>query len=137
MYGKRGFVQYQFVLPNETARDGMRKVLEMLSKSGRASFLAVLKRWAPQARRVVVPEEGYTLALDIPLSNTVVDFLLKLDEVVLEHRGRIYLAKDSRLSAEAFRKMYPRLDEFLSLKRRIDPENHFTSDMAARLEITP
>jgi len=75
--------------------------------------------------------------LDIPLSDAVVDFLLRLDEVVLEHGGRVYLAKDSRLSAETFREMYPRLDEFLALKRRIDPENHFTSDMAKRLEITP
>ena len=67
----------------------------------------------------------------------LVDFLVKLDEVVLEHEGRVYLAKDARLPAETFRAMYPRLDEFLNVKRKVDPENRFTSDMARRLEITP
>lgn len=138
MYGKRGFVQYQFVLPKDHARPGMKKAIELLSKSGRGSFLAVLKRLGPGSGGVLAfPEDGYTLALDMPLSNDLVEFLKKLDEIVLEHNGRVYLAKDSRLPAGTFKKMYPRLDEFLEVKRKIDPENRFTSDMAKRLEIAP
>lgn len=138
MYGKRGFVQYQFVLPKDGARDGIKKIVTLLAKSGRASFLAVLKRMGAEDQGMLsFPMEGYTLALDIPLSNSVIDLLKKLDEVVLQYRGRVYLAKDSRLPAETFRKMYPRLDEFLQIKRQADPDTRFTSDLAQRLEITP
>ncbi len=138
MYGKRGFVQYQFVVPRENAREGIRKAIDLLSRSRRASFLAVLKRMGPASKGMLsFPMDGYTLALDIPLTNDLVDFLKKLDEIVLAHGGRVYLAKDSRLPAPAFRAMYPRLDEFLAVKREVDPENRFCSDMAKRLEIVP
>ena len=138
MYGKRGFVQYQFVVPRENAREGVRKAIDLLSRMRRASFLAVLKRMGPASPGLLsFPMDGYTLALDIPLTNDLVEFLKKLDEVVLAHKGRVYLAKDSRLPAAAFRAMYPRLDEFLAVKRSVDPENRFSSDMARRLEIAP
>ena len=138
MYGKRGFVQYQFVVPRENAREGVRKAIDLLSRTRRASFLAVLKRMGPASQGLLsFPMDGYTLALDIPLTNDLVDFLKKLDEIVLAHKGRVYLAKDSRLPASTFRAMYPRLDEFLAVKRSVDPENRFTSDMARRLEIAP
>jgi FAD/FMN-containing dehydrogenase len=138
MYGRRGFVQYQFVVPRENAREGVRKAIDLLSRSRRASFLAVLKRMGPASKGMLsFPMEGYTLALDIPLTNDLLDFLKKLDEIVLAHKGRVYLAKDSRLPAATFRAMYPRLDEFLGVKRSLDPENRFTSDLARRLEIVP
>ena len=138
MYGKRGFVQYQFVVPKHRARSGIGRALDMISRSGKASFLAVLKRFGPESKGMLsFPQEGYTLALDMPLSNDLMDFLEKLDEAVLEHEGRVYLAKDARLPAETFRAMYPRLDEFMSVKHDVDPENRFTSDMARRLEISP
>jgi FAD/FMN-containing dehydrogenase len=138
MYGKRGFVQYQFVVPRERAQSGVTKAIEILSKSGRASFLAVLKRMGPPSQGLMsFPLDGYTLALDIPLTNDLTDFLRKLDDVVLEHGGRVYLAKDSRLPAETFRKMYPRYEEFVKAKRSLDPGNRFTSDLARRLELLP
>lgn len=138
MYGKRGFVQYQFVLPVEGAREGVKKIVSALAQSGNASFLAVLKRMGPGSEGMIsFPMEGYTLALDIPLSNDVISLLDRLDEVVLQYHGRVYLAKDSRMSAETFRKMYPRLEEFLALKQQADPECRFTSDLARRLEMVP
>ena len=138
MYGKRGFVQYQFVVPRERAQSGVTKAIDILSKSGRASFLAVLKRMGPPSQGLLsFPLDGYTLALDIPLTNDLTDFLRKLDDVVLEHGGRVYLAKDSRLPADVFRKMYPRYEEFLKAKRSLDPGNRFTSDLARRLELLP
>ncbi|MDH4216771.1 MAG: FAD-binding oxidoreductase, partial [Gallionella sp.] len=111
LYGKRGFVQYQCVIPDGGAFDGIKTLLQELS--GRPSFLAVLKRFGPQGRGLLsFPLAGYTLALDLPLRDEGLFALLnKLDEIVLRHGGRVYLAKDARLSAESFRAMYPRYGE--------------------------
>jgi decaprenylphospho-beta-D-ribofuranose 2-oxidase len=128
LYGRRGFVQYQCVLPLDGAFDGMRDILGRLSRSRRPSFLAVLKRLGEESGGLLsFPMAGYTLALDL------LPLLDELDRVVIEHGGRVYLAKDARLSAEAFRSMYPRLGEWLEIKNRIDPGNRFTSSLARRL----
>jgi decaprenylphospho-beta-D-ribofuranose 2-oxidase len=137
MYGKRGFVQYQCVIPDATSFEGIRKLLEELSSSRRPSFLAVLKRLGPQGRGLLsFPMAGYTLALDLPIRNKGLFLLLnKLDEIVLQHGGRVYLAKDARLSAESFRAMYPHYPEWLKIKNALDPHNRFSSSLSRRLEI--
>jgi FAD/FMN-containing dehydrogenase len=137
MYGKRGFVQYQCVIPEATAYDGIRKLLEALSGSGRPSFLAVLKRLGAQGRGLLsFPMAGYTLALDLPIRDDGLFVLLdKLDKIVLQHEGRVYLAKDARLSADSFRAMYPRYEEWLKIKKAVDPQNIFSSSLSRRLEI--
>ncbi len=79
---------------------------------------------------------GYTLALDLPIRDDGLFALLdKLDEIVLQHGGRVYLAKDARLSAESFRAMYPRYAEWLGIKNAVDPQNRFSSSLSRRLEI--
>ena len=135
IYGKRGFVQYQCVLPDVEAHQGLRALLEALAAAGRSSFLCVLKRFGPAGEGLLsFPIEGYTLTLDLPVNDTeLFPFLNRLDAIVLQYGGRVYLAKDARLSAEAFRAMYPRLDEWRRIKLKIDPENHFDSDLARRL----
>ena len=137
MYGKRGFVQYQCVLPTAEARRGMQSLLEALARAGRSSFLSVLKRFGPAGRGLLsFPIEGYTLTLDLPVSDPgLFPFLDTLDAIVLKHGGRVYLAKDARLKPEIFRQMYPRIAEWLAIKRRVDPENRFSSDLARRLEL--
>jgi decaprenylphospho-beta-D-ribofuranose 2-oxidase len=137
MYGKRGFVQYQCVIPEASSPEGIRKLLEELSNSRRPSFLAVLKRLGPQGRGVLsFPMAGYTLALDLHIpNNELLELMNKLDAVVLEHGGRVYLAKDARLSAESFRAMYPRYTEWLKIKNAVDPENKFSSSLSRRLGI--
>lgn len=137
LYGKRGFVQYQCVIPDATSFEGIRKLLEELSDSRRPSFLAVLKRLGPQGRGLLsFPMSGYTLALDIPLKNKeILKLLNKLDEIVLQHGGRVYLAKDARLSAGSFRAMYPRYTEWLAIKKTVDPQNMFSSSLSRRLGI--
>ena len=146
LYGKRGFVQYQCVIPQATAYDGMRKLLETLAGSGRPSFLAVLKRLGAQGRGLLsFPMAGYTLALDLPIRSEkllaghpddgLFALLNKLDEIVLQHGGRVYLAKDARLAADSFRAMYPRYGEWLKIKHAVDPQNVFSSSLARRLEI--
>jgi decaprenylphospho-beta-D-ribofuranose 2-oxidase len=137
MYGKRGFLQYQCVIPDATSFEGIRKLLEELSNSRRPSFLAVLKRLGPHGRGLLsFPLAGYTLALDLPIrNNSLFTLLNKLDEIVLQHGGRVYLAKDARLSAESFRAMYPRYTEWLAIKNAVDPQNRFSSSLSRRLGI--
>lgn len=137
LYGKRGFVQYQCVIPDASAYDGMLALLQALSASRRPSFLAVLKRLGEQGNGLLsFPMAGYTLALDLPIRDEGLFTLLnKLDEIVLQHGGRVYLAKDARLSAESFRAMYPRYTEWLRVKNAVDPEHRFSSSLSRRLGI--
>jgi FAD/FMN-containing dehydrogenase len=137
MYGKRGFVQYQCVLPSATALEGMQALLEALAAARRPSFLSVLKRFGPAGQGLLsFPIEGYTLTLDLPVGDRdLFPFLDRLDELVLKYGGRVYLAKDARLRAENFRAMYPQFTEWQRLKTLFDPANCFTSDLARRLGI--
>ena len=137
MYGKRGFVQYQAVFPPETCHEGLKEMLERLSGSNRSSFLAVLKSSGEQNEGLLsFPKKGYTLALDIPITDeSLFPFLRSMDELVLKHGGRVYLAKDSTLSPEHFREMYPRYKEFQAIRNRVDPNGIFSSSMARRLKI--
>jgi FAD/FMN-containing dehydrogenase len=137
IYGRRGVLQYQLVLPPASARQGLLEILERTTSSGHGSFLAVLKSTGPANEAPLsFPIEGVSLALDFP--NTGSDLLLllrELDQIVLQHGGRVYLAKDSCLAAADFRAMYPRLQEFQAIKMRYDPETRFSSSLARRLEI--
>lgn len=139
MYGKRGFVQYQCVLPTADAAVGLRSILEASAAAGQPSFLSVLKRFGPAGPGLLsFPMAGYTLTLDLPFRDPdLFSFLDHLDQIVLKHGGRVYLAKDARLRPATFSAMYPRLGEWLRLKSRFDPDNRFTSDLAQRLEIAP
>jgi decaprenylphospho-beta-D-ribofuranose 2-oxidase len=136
LYGRRGFVQYQFCVPEESS-DTVRRAIEHLSSSGLASFLAVLKRFGPgDPGPLSFPMSGWTLALDLPVGPPSLPALLdELDEMVATAGGRVYLAKDARLSPETMRAMYPALDDFLRVKDRVDPEHRMTSDLARRLEL--
>lgn len=137
MYGRSGFVQYQAVFPTATSLAGLTALLERLSRVRLASFLAVLKSMGDGGQGLLAfPLRGYTLALDIPVRGPELTPLLReLDQLVLRHGGRLYLAKDSAMSAETFAAMYPGLRQFQEIKRRVDPEGVFSSSMARRLGI--
>lgn len=137
MYGKRGFVQYQCVIPEANACDGIAELLLELADCGCPSFLAVLKRFGAQGNGMLsFPMAGYTLALDLPIRDDSLFALLdRMDKTVLQYGGRVYLAKDARLSAKAFHAMYPRYNEWLKVKHEVDPDNRFSSSLARRLGI--
>ena len=135
VYGPNGFLQYQFVVPFE-AEQVFTRCVEMIANSRHSSCLNVLKRFgAANPSPLSFPMPGWTLAVDLPIEQGLDRLCNALDEQVLSAGGRVYLAKDSRLSASIFRQMYPRLDEFMALRRRLDPGSVFTSDLARRLEI--
>jgi hypothetical protein len=134
LYGRSGFVQYQAALPAASGQRGLTALLERVSGSGRSSFLAVLKRLGPQNPGLLsFPREGYTLALDVPVRPGLLEFLHALDRLVLEHGGRVYLAKDATTTAASVRAMYPRLDEFRAVQARLDPRGVISSSLARRL----
>lgn len=135
LYGKQGYVQYQWVLPTEVSREALYRMLQLCSQTGWGSFLAVLKRLGSQEGWLSFPMAGYTLALDMPIRKGLWEFLRKLDKLVIEYGGRVYLAKDARLSAEAFRSMYPNFPHWLSVKERVDPHNRFSSALSQRLGV--
>ncbi len=137
-YGRRGFVQYQCVLPHATSREALIFLLEEISRAGHASFLAVLKTMGVESGPLGFPLPGFTLALDIPRPGPALLTLLdRLDERVAAVGGRVYLAKDARLNARWLPRMYPRLDAWRAVKKRIDPENVFISDLSRRLQLVP
>lgn len=136
LYGKRGFYQFQCVLPDAESPVGLRKLMEEISQSGAGSFLAVLKTLGGEGKGYLsFPMRGYTLALDFPAKPGVDELLERLERITLDHGGRIYLAKDAAMKAESFAAMYPKLDEFRAVLDRIDPNRVMDSDMARRLKI--
>ncbi|HYE54632.1 MAG TPA: FAD-binding oxidoreductase [Chitinophagaceae bacterium] len=134
-YGKKGFVQYQFVLPMD-AKSGLIEILERISKSGLASFLAVLKIFGHQDSLISFPKEGYTLALDFPVRKGLMEFLDELDEIVLKYGGRLYMSKDARMKASMLQAGYPRLEQFKAIVRKYNPGKKLRSIQSDRLELT-
>jgi FAD/FMN-containing dehydrogenase len=121
MYGPRGFFQYQSVVPRGVARDAVQSMLQEIARFGDGSFLAVLKTFGNRAPvgMLSFAQPGATLALDFPNHGEHTQKLFaRLDAIVTEARGRIYLAKDARMPRALFEAGYPRLPEFLKYRDR-------------------
>jgi decaprenylphospho-beta-D-ribofuranose 2-oxidase len=134
-YGKKGFVQYQFVLPLES-KQGLIEILHKISDKGIGSFLAVLKVFGKQDDLISFPREGYTLALDIPIRKGLFEFLDELDKIVLSYSGRLYLSKDARMKSEIFWEGYSNARKFSELVKKFNPSFKINSIQARRLHIT-
>lgn len=137
-YGPRGFTQYQFVIPFADGLRRMREILSTILSAGELPFLNVLKRLGKEGDGLLsFPHEGYTLAIDFPIRANTATLLKRLDVMVLDAGGRVYLGKDSFLDAAMFRAMYPNLERWLATKAKYDPEGVFTSDLGRRVGLVP
>ncbi len=134
LYGRRGFVQYQCVIPDACALEGMRKILNTVSAAGKGSFLSVLKKLGPQNNNLLsFPMQGYTLAMDFKVEPRIFALLDELDHIVADHGGRLYLAKDARMSQTMFKRFYPRWEEMKELRVDIGADTQFNSLQSQRL----
>ncbi len=137
IYGRRGFVQYQFVIPRAGAHEGLAVILDAIAASGQGSFLAVLKLFGPgHGGYLSFPMEGWTLALDFPATPRVLCLLKRLDSMVMEQGGRLYLTKDARMGPAMLEAGYPQLAQFRAVKRRVDPDGRWASLQSRRLGLT-
>jgi decaprenylphospho-beta-D-ribofuranose 2-oxidase len=134
LYGPAGFLQWQCVVP-DGAEEMLRLAFEHLNRVGAASFLTVLKRFRrANPGPLSFPTAGWTLALDIPArTRGLAPTLDTLDRLVAAAGGRIYLAKDSRMARSLMDEMYPRLDEWRTVRDRLDPGGVLQSDLGRRL----
>ena len=135
IYGRRGFLQYQCVVPTEHARPVLGEILERVSAHGTASFLAVLKQLGQGHGILSFPLEGFTLTLDLPVTERVFPLLDSLDALVVAAGGRLYLAKDARQSPETFEAGYPELGRFRDVRQAVGATGRVSSRLSARLGI--
>ncbi|MBU0996055.1 MAG: FAD-binding oxidoreductase [Proteobacteria bacterium] len=136
IYGKKGFTQYQMVLPKASSFEGLDLILDKISSAGMGSFLAVLKLFGPQNDNYLsFPMEGYTLALDFKIQSRLFAFLDHLDDIVTDYGGRIYLTKDVRMSPDTFKKGYPAWDTFSALRQHYGMNQKFQSLQSKRIGV--
>jgi FAD/FMN-containing dehydrogenase len=136
IYGKNGFTQYQFILPKEHSYKGLQEVLDTIADSGKGSFLAVLKLHGNANENYLsFPMEGYSLALDFKLEKGLFKLLDKLDCIVVKYGGRIYLAKDARVTKHIFEQGYPQIDTFRQIRQDKGMDRVFQSLQSKRVGI--
>lgn len=135
IYGRKGFLQFQCVLPDATARAGMTALLQAISASGQGSFLAVLKRLGAEGTGISFPQPGHTLALDFPATARAQALFDRLEAITLDHGGRFYLAKDARLSARILRAADNRIAPFAAARQAEGEAGHFASMQSDRLQL--
>lgn len=135
IYGPRGFLQHQCVIPAANARRVLAEILDRVARRGSASFLAVLKQLGDSHGLMSFPLRGYTLAMDFPIQDSLFGFLDELDAIVTAAGGRLYLAKDARQSRATFAAGYAGLDGLRDIRRCIGATDKLVSHLSARLGI--
>ncbi|WP_368187056.1 FAD-dependent oxidoreductase [Aestuariibius sp. HNIBRBA575] len=135
LYGKRGFHQFQCVVPLDQA-DALKEILEKIAHSGLASPLAVLKRMGPgRAGYMSFPMEGYTLAVDFPARDAAQSLIQQLEDKCLKAGGRIYLAKDALSRGDNIKAMYTEYGQWAAEVAKADPTKTYETDMVRRLQL--
>ncbi|MEM9554309.1 MAG: FAD-binding oxidoreductase [Acidobacteriota bacterium] len=132
-YGRRGFTQYQCVVPS---REGAARVLSDLVAAGAASFLCVLKDCGLEGEGMLsFPRPGTSIAVDLPIRDETRALVDRLNARVIDEGGRVYLAKDTFTRSADYRAMDSRVDDFLAVRRRVDPLSRLQSMLSRRLEL--
>jgi len=132
LYGRRGFVQFQCVLPEARAEEGLARILEATAGAG-AGFLAVLKKFGAQESPISFPTAGWTLALDLPVRRATLALVARLEDAAIAHGGRFYLAKDATLTPERFAAAEPRAEAFRAFRAGRGLDARFASAQSERL----
>lgn len=134
LYGRRGFTQYQCVLPDGAGPAAARRLLDLLTARGQASMLCVIKDCGEEGIGTLsFPLPGISIAVDLPVRDDTQALVDSLNEQVIAEGGRVYLAKDQFTRAEHLRRMEPRLEEWLAVRRQWDPEHRLRSAQSLRL----
>lgn len=133
IYGRKGFAQFQCVIPLKHAEQGIISLLEEIAKFDAGSFLAVLKKFGAQNSMFSFPMEGYTLALDFPINVKTLTLMKELDKITIRNKGRFYLAKDSRMSSDVFFQSESRADAFKNFRQNQGADKIYNSAQSKRL----
>ena len=134
LYGKNGFIQYQFVIPNDQIVNNLKLIFKKISEFGINPFLGVLKKFGKQNDNLLsFPMSGYTLAMDIKIDKKLFKSIEELDKVVANLGGRIYLTKDSLMKEEIFKNSYTKWKQFEKIREKYGAINRFRSDQSLRL----
>jgi FAD/FMN-containing dehydrogenase len=134
LYGRRGFTQYQCVLPDSAGQGAVRSLVALLSRLGGASFLCVIKDCGDEGQGLLsFPRRGVSIALDLPIRNNTQQLIDDLNDFVVAAGGRVYLAKDAFTRAAHFQAMEPRLAAFNAERQRWDPQGAIRSAQSVRL----
>lgn len=134
LYGKAGFLQFQCVIPKIDGVANMRKLLTEIANCGEGSFLAVLKQFGKANENFLsFPTEGYTLALDFKFSTSIIKTLSRLEEIVVEMGGKLYLTKDAVMQESTFKVTYPNWEKFESIREKYGAIGKFSSSQSKRL----
>jgi decaprenylphospho-beta-D-ribofuranose 2-oxidase len=136
-FGGRGFVEYHCCVPLAASRAALTEICDFFRRESILCSLVAFKRFGPAVDEAPLsfPLEGYSMAVDVPLRRHVLEKLRTLDEILVRHGGRVNPVKDSRLTPDMLRRMYPRLEDWLKVRRNVDPRRVFSSNMSRRLEL--
>lgn len=136
LYGKKGFIQYQFILPKKLSYRGIYEILKVINLSKKNSFLAVLKLHGKKNKNYLsFPIEGYSLAIDFKIQKDLFSLLTKLDKIVLKYKGKIYLTKDARIVKDVFDAGYPLISKFRKYRQKNNMQKKFESYQSKRLDL--
>ena len=134
LYGSKGFIQYQFVVPFEDGFSIVKEILELTVNSGIGSYLAVLKELGPGNENYLsFPRKGVTLSLDFKVTKNLFPLLDHFDTIISSRGGRVYLAKDSRMSETAFKECYPEWERFTTIRKQYGADKIFHSLQSRRI----
>lgn len=135
VYEPAGFHQHQSLIPEKAGLSAVKSLFQLVSDGGISPTLVVIKRMGEGRGGLSFPAPGWTVSMDFAHGSEVLTLLGRLNQFTAEAGGRVYLSKDSTLSAELMREMYPDLGSFMEVRNRVDPQRKIRSCLADRLDL--
>ena len=136
IYGRKGLIQYQFILPVDKSYEGIKEIFSVIQKKNIFPYLAVLKLYGKKNDNYIsFPIKGYSLALDFKRDDDTLAMIKNLDNLVVKFGGRVYLTKDAHIDESSFKKMYPEAEKFISIRKKYDLKDKMESSQSMRIGI--